>query len=335
MISACGVGVKNGSGFSARARFSPSRAASRVTSSSSDRHAGVGEVRGDLRAHGAGAKDSSRPDSKWHWVAVRGSGFRVRGSGSGFGVQVPGSGFRFRVRGSGSGFEVQVPGSRFRFRVRVQVPGSGFRFRVRGSGSGFEVRFRVRGSGSGFEVQVPGSGLRVRGSGSGFEVQVQVRGSGSRSGFRFQVPRSRFPAAIGDHTSAHPVLMAAGVTAAKSHEDIVAWQLAVALRDQVFAITAVADMQRHRSFCDQIRRSSSSTPANIAEGFRRYKPRDFARYLRIALGSLGETQNHLQHAKTQRYISGEEFSSLWTLSSRAIGACSRLRSYLATCPDRN
>ncbi len=90
----------------------------------------------------------------------------------------------------------------------------------------------------------------------------------------------------------------------------------------------------HRGFCDQIRRSSASAPANIAEGFRRYKPRDFARYLRIALGSLGETQNHLQHAKSQGYISDEEFAVLWRQSSRAIGACARLRSYLARCPDR-
>ena len=129
--------------------------------------------------------------------------------------------------------------------------------------------------------------------------------------------------------------MRSGVTAARTHEDLVAWQLAVALRDQVFAITAHPDVRRYGGFCDQIQRSCSSAPANIAEGFRRYKPRDFARYLRIALGSLGETQNHLQHAKTQRYISEEEFSSLWKLSSRAIGACSRLRTYLATCPDRN
>jgi four helix bundle protein len=123
--------------------------------------------------------------------------------------------------------------------------------------------------------------------------------------------------------------------AARTHEDLVAWQLAVALRDQVFGITALPGVRTHGSFCDQIRRSCASAPANIAEGFRRYKPRDFARYLRIALGSLGETQNHLQHAKTQSYISEEEFSTLWTLSSRAIGACSRLRTYLSTCPDRN
>jgi four helix bundle protein len=121
---------------------------------------------------------------------------------------------------------------------------------------------------------------------------------------------------------------------AKAPEDLDAWQLAVALRDQVFEFTAAPAARRFGSFCDQIQRSSSSVPANIAEGFRRYKPRDFARYLRIALGSLGETQTHLEHARTQKYISEEDFARAWRTSCRAIGACSRLRSYLSKCPDR-
>jgi four helix bundle protein len=165
---------------------------------------------------------------------------------------------------------------------------------------------------------VPGSGFR-------FRVQVQVPGSG----FRFEVPGSRLWIILGMATAS-----VIGMTTARSHEDLDAWTLAVTLRDQVFAFTARAHVQRHVSFCDQIRRSAGSAPANIAEGFRRYKPRDFARHLRIALGSLGETQNYLQHARTQQYISPEEFAELWRLSSRAIGACSRLRSYLSACPDR-
>jgi four helix bundle protein len=120
----------------------------------------------------------------------------------------------------------------------------------------------------------------------------------------------------------------------RSHEDLDAWRLAVDLRDGVFAFTAKPTAQRHFHFCDQVRRSSASVPANIAEGFRRYKPRDFARFLRIALGSLGETQTHLHHARTEQIIADEEFATLWRLSERAVGACSRLRSYLAACPDR-
>ena len=109
-------------------------------------------------------------------------------SSTGFGFQVPGSGFR--VLGS---FGFRVPGSRFRvssFRFRVsdsgfQAPGSGFRvpsFRFRVSGSVFRV------SKSGFQVPnsgFPRSSFRFRVQGSGF----QVPGSGFRvSGSRFRVP---------------------------------------------------------------------------------------------------------------------------------------------------
>ena len=58
-ISDDASGVKNGSGLSARARFSPSRALSREVEQQRG-HAGVRDVGGDLRAHGAGAKDRDR-----------------------------------------------------------------------------------------------------------------------------------------------------------------------------------------------------------------------------------------------------------------------------------
>lgn len=45
---------------------------------------------------------------------------------------------------------------------------------------------------------------------------------------------------------------------------------------------------------DQIRRSSQSIPANIAEGCGRQTNRDFARFLQIAIGSSTELEYHLQ-----------------------------------------
>lgn len=45
---------------------------------------------------------------------------------------------------------------------------------------------------------------------------------------------------------------------------------------------------------DQIRRSSQSIPANIAEGCGRQTNRDFAKFLQIAIGSSTELEYHLQ-----------------------------------------
>ena len=120
----------------------------------------------------------------------------------------------------------------------------------------------------------------------------------------------------------------------KHHEDLVAWQLSEELRHVIVGFLAVHAVSRHRRFCDQIDRSSSSAPANIAEGFARYKPREFARYMRIALGSLGETQNHLRRALKDGILSQEQFDKAWSLSIGAIKASKRLHSYLRRCDDR-
>ena len=55
---------------------------------------------------------------------------------------------------------------------------------------------------------------------------------------------------------------------------------------------------KDRGFMDQITRAAVSIPSNIAEGYERNSPRDFANFLRIARGSCAEL-------RTQLYI-GEE-----------------------------
>ena len=61
-------------------------------------------------------------------------------------------------------------------------------------------------------------------------------------------------------------------------------------------------------------------PANIAEGFGRFSPREFARFLRIARGSLLETRNHVLKAKANGYVTDEDGGGLVPSRSRATGA---------------
>jgi four helix bundle protein len=113
-------------------------------------------------------------------------------------------------------------------------------------------------------------------------------------------------------------------------EDLVAWQLAVELRDRVFAITATDPAARDSGFCNQIQRSTRSVPANIAEGFGRYYPREFVRFLRIAVASLQETKNHLHEAQMRGYIDAERHEELVRLCLRTVRATNRLIAYLLT-----
>jgi len=58
---------------------------------------------------------------------------------------------------------------------------------------------------------------------------------------------------------------------------------------------------------NQIRRSSKSVGANIAEGHGRFYYRDRVRFCYNARGSLSETENHLRAARELGYISEQTY----------------------------
>jgi four helix bundle protein len=60
----------------------------------------------------------------------------------------------------------------------------------------------------------------------------------------------------------------------------------------------------------QLRRSSQSIAANIAEGYGRYYYQEGIRFTYIAKGSLEETYSHLSFALRMSYISKEDFELL-------------------------
>ena len=123
-----------------------------------------------------------------------------------------------------------------------------------------------------------------------------------------------------------------GMAGARSPEEFDAWQLAWDLKERVFAFTATAPAVCDRRFCEEIREASRSAPDNIAEGFYRFNPPDFANFVRIARGSLGEVRNQLRHAHSKKYLNDADFDRLFDLCRRAIGAATGLRLYLMSCP---
>jgi four helix bundle protein len=118
---------------------------------------------------------------------------------------------------------------------------------------------------------------------------------------------------------------------ARRFEDLVVWQLAFELQKEVLAFTAIGPAWHDVKYRDQIRDSSASATRNTAEGFGRFRPTEFARFLEIAHGSLDETRSHLHDGLQRGYLSTTEHRRLEKLARRALGANARLGRYLRSC----
>ena len=72
------------------------------------------------------------------------------------------------------------------------------------------------------------------------------------------------------------------------------YQIAVKLRNEVYEEVQRIPFCWKNDDVRQVKRSSSSVPSNIAEGFgRRFYKKDFALFLSYAIGSCEETPNHI------------------------------------------
>ncbi len=94
-------------------------------------------------------------------------------------------------------------------------------------------------------------------------------------------------------------------------EDIQAWQKAREITKTVYRITNNENFIKDFGLKDQIRRSSVSIMANIAEGFARRSDKDFAHFLNISRSSAAEVQSHLYVAVDLNYISQSEFTEIY------------------------
>ena len=60
----------------------------------------------------------------------------------------------------------------------------------------------------------------------------------------------------------------------------------------------------------QVRRSSNSAPANVAEGFNNKHKRIYLESISRALGEIRETQHHLMVAHRKQYLERETYEEL-------------------------
>jgi four helix bundle protein len=113
--------------------------------------------------------------------------------------------------------------------------------------------------------------------------------------------------------------------------NLTVWQLADELRREIMAFTDTGSASKDFKYRDQIRDAIASACRNTSEGFDRFRPAEFARFLEFAKGSLGEVQDCLIDGHNRKYIDGDRFDKMWRLSKRAIGSNTRLHAYLKDC----
>jgi four helix bundle protein len=78
-----------------------------------------------------------------------------------------------------------------------------------------------------------------------------------------------------------------------SYRDLLVWQKAMDLAVLCYSLTRSFPKEEAFGLTSQLRRSSSSVAANIAEGHGRENSGSFVQFLRVAQGSLKETETHL------------------------------------------
>ncbi len=93
-------------------------------------------------------------------------------------------------------------------------------------------------------------------------------------------------------------------------EKLEVWKKSHKLVIQIYEITKSFPKDEKYGLIDQLRRSASSVPTNIAEGNEKKSKKEFIQFLFTAKGSLAETKYHLILARDLNYISQKNFDDL-------------------------
>jgi four helix bundle protein len=96
-------------------------------------------------------------------------------------------------------------------------------------------------------------------------------------------------------------------------KDLTVWQKAHALTLAIYKATKSFPKEEIYGLTSQVRRSSVSIAANIAEGCGRRTDADFARFLQNAFGSATESEYHLLLARDLEIIRRSEYDQLMNI----------------------
>ena len=112
--------------------------------------------------------------------------------------------------------------------------------------------------------------------------------------------------------------------ASQGYKDLIVYKKAYQAAMEIFYLSKTFPKEETYSLTDQIRRSSRSVCANIAEGYRkRLYPKHFVSKLSDSDGECAETMVHLDFAKDCGYISENQHIQIleeYTQVGKMIGS---------------
>ena len=94
-------------------------------------------------------------------------------------------------------------------------------------------------------------------------------------------------------------------------EEIESWKEARILTQRIYSVSKSIDFNKDFGLIDQIRRASVSVLANIAEGFDSASNKILINFLNYSFRSASEIQALLYVALDQKYVSTDEFESIY------------------------
>ncbi|MEH1904614.1 MAG: four helix bundle protein [Nostoc sp.] len=113
--------------------------------------------------------------------------------------------------------------------------------------------------------------------------------------------------------------------ATKRFQELQVYQLSEKLADDICKIVEGWNFFAKDTIGKQIVRSADSIDANIAEGLGRGSFQDNRRFIKIARGSLNETQHWLRWAYTHNLLTSEQINAIKTIINELAP---KLNSYL-------
>lgn len=94
----------------------------------------------------------------------------------------------------------------------------------------------------------------------------------------------------------------------ETYRDLEAWKLAIRLTKFIYRASEKFPADERFGLTSQIRRAAVSVASNIAEGWGRGTTSDYARFLRMARGSIFEVETQIVIARELGFIGDEVFN---------------------------